>query len=257
MRTPIVLLHGFLGSKESWRRVLEVGPAKDAEVYCLDLPGHGLDWNARSFEVAIERLGDLIWRRYFQVKVLIAGYSLGARLALGLLGTFSGFFSGGLLIGLSAGISGAERQARVEADARLARLLREEGIDAFLEHWRSLPLFASQLALPQGVLAEQRRINRSHDPEQLAATLEALSLGRMADYRPFLPRLARPIDLMVGEKDAKFLALAQEMQTLLPNARLEVVPGVGHNVVLEAPAAVSAALGRLDEREFDERPTGH
>jgi len=251
-----VLLHGFLGSRDSWRHVLELEPADVVEVFCPDLPGHHGEKPAASFEAALEGLATQIRRRFGGLPVLIAGYSLGARLALGLLTSFSELFRGGLLIGLRAGLDGVEREERALADAKLARTLRAEGLGAFLERWRGLPLFASQLGLPAEVLAEQDAINRGHDKEALATTLEALSPGRMADYRLELPRLALPIDLLVGETDTNFLALAQEMQRQLPNARLGVVPGVGHNVLLEAPAAVSAALGRLEERTLHERQQG-
>ena len=50
--------------------------------------------------------------------------------------------------------------------------------------------------------------------------------------------------LIVGERDAKFRAIAERMAAALPDAALHVVPGAGHAVQLEAPEAVAALLAR-------------
>ena len=47
---------------------------------------------------------------------------------------------------------------------------------------------------------------------------------------------------MVGERDEKFTAVAQQMAAALPDGRVEVVPGAGHAVHLEAPERVSSTL---------------
>ena len=44
---------------------------------------------------------------------------------------------------------------------------------------------------------------------------------------------------MAGENDAKFVGIAEEMQAAMPRARVVVIPGTGHNVVLERPEAVA------------------
>ncbi|MDE0318470.1 MAG: hypothetical protein OXI97_01160, partial [Acidimicrobiaceae bacterium] len=44
-----------------------------------------------------------------------------------------------------------------------------------------------------------------------------------------------PTLVMCGELDAKFVALGRQMNDLLPNSELAVMPGVGHAVHLETP----------------------
>jgi pimeloyl-ACP methyl ester carboxylesterase len=51
-----------------------------------------------------------------------------------------------------------------------------------------------------------------------------------------------PVALVVGERDQKFRAIATEMAAGLPRATVVVVPGAGHAVHLEAPAAVAGAI---------------
>ena len=50
-----------------------------------------------------------------------------------------------------------------------------------------------------------------------------------------------PVTLVVGERDAKFRAIAERMGGC--RGRVVVVAGAGHAVALEAPAAVAAAIG--------------
>ena len=51
-----------------------------------------------------------------------------------------------------------------------------------------------------------------------------------------------PVELVVGERDEKFRAIAERMEAALPDARLHVVAGAGHAVQLEAPDAVADLL---------------
>jgi pimeloyl-ACP methyl ester carboxylesterase len=53
-----------------------------------------------------------------------------------------------------------------------------------------------------------------------------------------------PATLVVGERDAKFRAVAERMRELMPSAEVLVVPGVGHAVHLEAPQRVAEVIER-------------
>jgi 2-succinyl-6-hydroxy-2,4-cyclohexadiene-1-carboxylate synthase len=94
--------------------------------------------------------------------------------------------------------------------------------------------------------------------EGLARSLRTVGLGRMASYWSSLAAIDRPVHLMAGALDDKFRALAERAAATLPRAqvtpqgsssiasqlvhRVTVVPGAGHNLLLEAPAVVAAAL---------------
>ena len=173
----------------------------------------------------------------------LAGYSMGARLALGLLARHRRRFASATLIGVHPGLASAgERRARQASDEALARRLESEGLERFIDHWQSLPLFRTQAGLPPAVLAAQRRQRLRHDPAGLAYALRLLGLGQMPDYRAELARLELPIRLLAGELDGKFRRLGESMAEALPQAEVEVVPGAGHNLLLEAPRAVAAAI---------------
>jgi len=240
----IVCLHGFTGAPESWDEVVaELAADVDRPHLLGHDPGDAI--GSRSFEEEVDRLARR-FREGGRSGLHVAGYSQGGRLAVGLLARHRDLFASATLIGASPGLGSEDaREERRAADERRARLLEHEGLERFLEHWEALPLFASQSRLPAARLAAQRALRRRHRPAGLARALRVLGLGRMPDYLAALPRVDLPVHLMAGELDAKFTALARRMAALLPRATVEVVPGAGHNLLLEAPRQVAAAIRRV------------
>lgn len=138
----------------------------------------------------------------------------------------------------------AARAERVAADERWARSI-ETDLDGFVDQWARLPLFATQRAAAPAVLAAQQRIRRRHHRQTLARAMRVLSLGAMPDRLPALAGNRVPLVAMAGALDEKFSGLVVRMAERIPHARAVLVPGAGHNVPLEAPAAVAAALAEL------------
>lgn len=224
-----LLLHGFTGAAASWDRVRTHERA-------VTLPGHEdvpIDPSA-GFAGGVAFVVDAA--AALEPPVHLVGYSMGGRLALGAVVANPERFASATLIGANFGIDDAERPARRAWEATIATRLREEGLDAFLATWRALPLFTSQRSLPPEALANQERIRRRHDPYRLADAFEAFALSSMPDYRS--ARIDVPLTFVVGAQDTKFIAIAEGLE----NARVEVIEGAGHNVVLEAPASLRALL---------------
>jgi 2-succinyl-6-hydroxy-2,4-cyclohexadiene-1-carboxylate synthase len=208
-----------------------------------DLAGHGArPTSASSFAGEVERL--LTWSRAngFE-RGVIAGYSLGGRLALGAALTAPELFSHVLLVSAHPGlVDSQQRMQRAADDDALAARLLLQGLRAFVDDWERLPLFASQMRLPADLLEAQRSLRLQHSEAAVASALMQLSLGRMPDFNPQLPGLRLPVRLLVGALDTKFVALAEDMQRALPDSSIEVIPGSGHNLLIECPAAVAAAI---------------
>jgi len=79
----------------------------------------------------------------------------------------------------------------------------------------------------------------------LAGLLDSLSTIASHDSRGLLPSITTPTLVLVGELDDETpVSYAQAIADLLPNGRLEVVPGVGHVLNLEAEDAVNTAVAR-------------
>lgn len=239
----LLCLHGFTGAPESWDVVRRHLP-KGVEIVCPPLVGHDEDGaiDSACWDDEIDRLAELITDMGGRPDWHVAGYSLGGRLGLGLLVRYGELFRGGTLIGAHPGLeTRREQAARRKADAALALRL-ERGILPFVKTWESLPLFASQRELPHEVQAAQRERRLRHRPSGLVRSLRAVGLGEMPNLRPALPTLEISVRLVVGARDPKFRAVADEMARLLPRVKVEIVPGAGHNVVLEAPERVAAVI---------------
>lgn len=231
---PLVLLHGFTGSPASFDDVLAgLAPGLVRPM----LAGHGPDpVRVESWDAEIDRLVALL-RRELDAPAHLVGYSLGGRVAYGLLARAPELFARATLFGAHPGLlDEREREARRASDARWIALLEREGLDAFIAEWEALPLFATQ---PASIVDAQRAIRRSHRAEGLAHALEVLGLGAMPPVDA--GAIKTPLALVAGEHDAKHRALAEAFAPRI-GARVHVVPGVGHNVLAEAPEALAELL---------------
>ena len=81
-----------------------------------------------------------------------------------------------------------------------------------------------------------------HAPEHLARSLEVLGLAEMPYLLPALVHVQTPIDYVAGERDPKFIDAGRALAASNPRVRLHVVPGVGHDVLLEDARSIVAIL---------------
>jgi 2-succinyl-6-hydroxy-2,4-cyclohexadiene-1-carboxylate synthase len=170
----------------------------------------------------------------------LAGYSMGGRLALHAALALPGRVRRLVLIGASPGIADpGDRAQRRAADDRLAAEVERMTIEAFAERWARTGVLADQ---PAEVRAAVHRDRLRNTPAGLAAALRGLGTGALPSAWERLGELDVPVALVVGERDAKFRALASEMAAALPAARVHVIAGAGHAVHLEAPAAVAEVI---------------
>lgn len=232
----IVLLHGFTQTGRSWApTVAALGERYRA--LAPDLRGHGSAAAARPVDFASVRADVLALA---PERFVLAGYSMGGRIALSLALAAPDRVSHLILLGASPGIAdAAERRSRRAADEALAERIEGEGIEAFAREWAALPLFADQAPAVAAAADAERR---GQDPAGLAAALRGLGSGVMEPLWDRLPQLRIPVTLIVGERDAKFRAIGGRMAAALPDVALHVVPGAGHAVQLEAPEAVAELL---------------
>jgi len=224
----LVLLHGFTQTGASWDGVVR----ELAGRYRALAP----DLGPGPWEAELDRLEALAPAAF-----ALCGYSMGGRLALALALRIPERVRRLVLVSASPGLAGAgERAARRAADEALADRIEAIGVEAFAREWAAQPLFAGQPA-EVAAAAREDRLRRSAD--DLAAQLRGLGTGAMSSLWERLGELRMPTVLVVGEQDPKFLAIAGQMEARLARAERVVVPGAGHAVQLEAPAAVAAALG--------------
>jgi 2-succinyl-6-hydroxy-2,4-cyclohexadiene-1-carboxylate synthase len=207
----------------------------------LDLPGHGanpaLPREATDFTSNVDVIAKSL---PLSMPPILIGYSMGARIALGLALRHPDKVASAILIGVDAGIEDeAMRAERIAWDDAWADRAERESVESFATAWEKLPLFDSQQNLSADLRADLRKQRTSHAPAGIAWAMRTLGLGRMPSFWPLLEKNEVPLVLMSGALDRKFTEKSRAIVTRSKNARAVVVADVGHNVALEAPDAVA------------------
>jgi 2-succinyl-6-hydroxy-2,4-cyclohexadiene-1-carboxylate synthase len=236
MAPNLVLLHGFTNTGASWDEVVAGLPERYRPV-APDIRGHGTASGVRPVSLAAvtSDISDLTPDPFELV-----GYSMGGRIALHVALALPARVRRLVLIGASPGISiPAARMQRRAADERLADEMDQMTIESVAERWAETSVLADQ---PPAVRASAHADRLRNTPGGLAEALRGLGTGALPSLWERLGQLSMPVDLVVGERDAKFRTIAEEMAGGLPRPSMHVVSDAGHAVHLEAPDAVAEVI---------------
>jgi 2-succinyl-6-hydroxy-2,4-cyclohexadiene-1-carboxylate synthase len=233
----LVLLHGFSGTRRAWDGVIARLDRERYRPLALDLPGHGasaLRDGSITFASCVAAILAQAPRRF-----ALCGYSMGGRVALNVALAAPERVSRLTLVSCTAGIEDdAERAARRASDRRLADELERDPFELFIERWGRQSLFAKE---PLEVAERAREDQRRNDPRALAAAMRGIGAGEMTPLWRRLGELEMPTAVVVGDRDAKFIAIGRRMAGLLPVGELVVLAG-GHRLALENPAELARAV---------------
>lgn len=183
---------------------------------------------------------------------VLVGYSMGARVALA--AVVAGARPRALvLLSATPGLEDptARDARRALDDARAAALLADPL--RFLAAWQDEPVFAAsrtsalwraQQEARRAIVVGELARHGGHGPwcEGQARALRAFSTGRLPSSWDSLDAL--PVDTvwLSGALDVAYTGIAARAAARMPHARAVVIPGVGHVLPLEAPAAVARVL---------------
>lgn len=221
---PLILLHGFAQSSASWDAVARKLAATGRPIYALDLVGHGeSERPADACAYALDAQGEALLSFARMVadregaRPAVLGYSMGGRVTLAALRRDPRAFAAVVLEAAGFGpATQAERDAATERDAACAARLRADGLEAFMDFWEQLPLFASQRDLPPDVRERLRAGRMANDAEALARTFEQAGQHVMPSRAETLETLDvlragdTPLLYLAGERDEKYRALAAQ-----------------------------------------------
>ena len=254
---PLVLLHGFTGSAGTWGD-LTATLAADYTVIAPDLIGHGRSdapedveryWMPR----AVADLVALV-RQLGHERAAWLGYSLGGRTALQLVTHHPEAVGALILEGAAPGIADdEERAARVRSDEAMAERIERDGVEAFVDTWERVPLFASQLALPAETRASIRATRASNTATGLANSLRGMGAGAQDPLQDRVAAIEVPTLLIAGELDTKYVGIARDMARTMPDATMHAIEGAGHAAHLERPAAFQRPLLEFLRRAYPAR----
>jgi pimeloyl-ACP methyl ester carboxylesterase len=215
-----VFLHGLGGGRTAWRPQLEV-LSEVRRCVAWDAPGYG----------ASDPVQDTSFDAY-------------ARAALSVIDTVSpgeavdlvGMSFGGMIAQYATAL--APERIRSLTLLCTSPKFGLDGTDA------AAPLILPSLVGPNGAHVLPEAI-AAMGRVPLAGLLDSLSTIASHDSRALLPAIVTPTLVLVGELDDETpVTYGQAIVDLLPNGRLEVIPGVGHLLNLEAEDAVNTAIAR-------------
>jgi 2-succinyl-6-hydroxy-2,4-cyclohexadiene-1-carboxylate synthase len=242
---PLLLLHGWMGSCEDYTKVIT--PLR-SQYYCIaiDLPGHGKtevigDDKSYDFITTANGIIQLLDRLGID-RTAITGYSFGGRLALYLALEYPDRFDRVILESTSPGLaSESERQARIISDDRIIHQLETENFADFVANWYRQKLFTgidTDRDFPS--LLDRRMTN---NPSNLAKSLKYAGLATQPYLGDRLKVHPRPIVLLVGALDRKFVSIAQTLTQTSTHITPNIVPHCSHNIHFQQPKLWVMAIG--------------
>ncbi|MGY3766255.1 2-succinyl-6-hydroxy-2,4-cyclohexadiene-1-carboxylate synthase [Vagococcus vulneris] len=247
-RPTLLCLHGFTGTGQTFSCL------KDVDAYnilILDLIGHGSSAAPQlgkyyQFDYVLSIIDNFL-NSLSLTKVDVLGYSMGARTALGFTLDYPEKVNQLIMESGTPGIEcPKERQKRQKQDHQLAEEIEHQGIEAFVDSWERLPLFATQNDLPALRRIAIRNERLAQKKVGLANSLRFMGTGVMPNYWPRLKELLhKRVVLIVGTKDEKFSQIAMNMKIFQPTIQVVTVKHAGHCIHLEQPDKFISIINQM------------
>lgn len=246
---PLLLLHGYADSADTWRQTLDLLARDGRRTVAVDLPGFGVADPLTSEAIlpqldafAADALGYVAGRP--RQPVLVVGNSLGGCVALRL-AQRRGDRLAGVVAAAPAGFQMSRVVALVERDPLLRSLLTLPAPvpSAILRAAVGRLYRAIALSSPRAVDAALVSAFTHHHRTRAAVAGYLDTAHRLIPElrQPYeLERIACPVLVVWGERDRLlFHEGAQAIIDSVAGARLELLPGIGHCPQVEAPARLT------------------
>lgn len=238
----IYLLHGFTGCGDSMIE-LKSHLEEKFEVRTPNLPGHQSNQNLPIESDTIDGFIEKFESEVGKKKVVLCGYSLGARVALLLVLRKPNLIKRLILISGFYGYKNEiEKSKRKVEDYALANKLRQNGIQWFVDYWENLELWSSQKNIDFRKKMEQKWLRLDRSVLGLADSLEKFGRGSMPYLGDELAEILVDTDIIVGELDRKHCEIGSELTKKIKNSRLHQIREVGHAVHYEDVEEVSKII---------------
>lgn len=233
---PVVLLHGFTGSTSTWSAFI-ANWKEHFQLITIDLPGHGktTTQSPRTMEACCRDLKNLFQHLNLS-QIHLLGYSMGGRTALSFAMFYPEWIASLTLESASPGIASKdERMKRVQHDEKLAQRIEQAGVVAFVDFWENIPLFDTQKRLTPTVQQAMRRERIEQSEVGLSQSLRFMGTGKQPSWWEQLKSFPKPVLLLVGTADKKFMQINEMMEKRLQTSELTAIEKSGHAIHVEEP----------------------
>jgi len=232
LRPAVVLIHGAGGDHTVWGEQLS-GLRGAIRLLIPDLSGHGRSASTDDASIPAHArvIRELILRTGL-IRPLVAGHSMGGGIALQAALDDPGLVGGVLLIA-----SGA----RLAVAARVFEMIEQDPREAIREIARTAygPQTPDEM-VERGVAT----LSRS-SPAVLTQDFRACDAF---DVRDRLGSLAVPLRILCGSADRLMLPkFAEKLAASVPGAKLRIIAGAGHLLMIERPEEVNRELAGFVE----------
>lgn len=248
--SPVVLLHGFMDTLQSWRGNVEE-LAKRHRVIALDAPGFGSSERVRgqvySIKAQARVLAEFLDRQGVE-KTALVGHSLGGALAAQFAYNFPWRVTRLVLVDAAVYLR-VPRTTRLVG--RIPRFLTRGAIGIYSMNGAGIRASLKN-AYGDARRVQEESVHVRTRASRVQGTAEALvsMIGSLhdSDLPEAAAGLTMPTLIVWGEKDPVLpLSHARRLQHELPDARLAIVAGAGHLPHEEMPEKMNQLLtGFLD-----------
>jgi len=235
---PLILLHGALSDSREWRRQLD-GLSDDFTVVAWDAPGCGRSSDPpESFR--LPDYADCLMAFIQEIGIErphVLGLSFGSGLVLEFYRRYPAIPRKLVLASAYAGWAGSLPPEVVDERLEMALNDSEKPPQQLVD--AMIPSLFSGSASDE-LIGEIVAIMSGFHPAGMRAMARAFA---EADLRDVLPYIDLPTLLLYGEDDKRSsLDIARQLHTSIPTSTLVVIPGVGHQMNMEAPEAFNVAV---------------
>lgn len=256
--SPVVLVHGVLGGAEDMAMGLFDALSPTHRLIAVDRPGHGFSRRER-FESAPTRQAELIRGALLQLGVerpVVLGHSLGGAVALAYARAWPAEVRGLVLLAPAAYPEFRPFEHTYLTPRAtpwfgpLVSQAAHHGVDPAV-----LPLMQKAMFAPQEIPEAWARgfpHERVIRAEQMTANGEDMAeMPALAELAMSYRSIAAPAVILSGDKDGIVSPNrhARALVQALPNARLEMLPGLGHMIHHFAADRIAAAVEELSARD--------
>ncbi|NNG00048.1 MAG: alpha/beta hydrolase [Desulfobacteraceae bacterium] len=223
----IIFLHGITDSSSSWASTAPL-LADKYHIYALDQRGHGDSespaWGYTMFQFGEDVISFMDTKKI--KKAVIIGHSMGSAVAHQVASKYPGRVSGLILIaGSPSSVNNVVLTDVFENIVGKDDFKDPIGMD-FIKEWQDNPNPVEQDFL-------EKQLGQTAKVE--SRVWKAAFWGLITDdHRAFLSRISAPTLILWGDEDAIYPKSDQDgLVKFIPNAKLKVYPGAGHNIQWE------------------------